>query len=46
MLQAWEGELPKPLSDSEWAPWVQVATRRVLACNVRLVKERSCLRGA
>jgi hypothetical protein len=26
MLQAWEGELPKPSSDSEWAPWLEAAT--------------------
>jgi hypothetical protein len=31
MLQAWEGELPKPSSDLEWAPWLEAATRRVLA---------------
>ncbi len=46
MLQAWEGELPKPLNDSKWAPWLEVATRRVLACNTRLAKERRRLRGA
>jgi hypothetical protein len=46
MLQAWEGELPKPLNDSEWAPWLEAATRRVLACNTRLVKERRRLRRA
>jgi hypothetical protein len=46
MLQAWEGELPKPLNDSEWAPWLEAATRRVLACNTRLAKERRRLRGA
>jgi hypothetical protein len=34
ILQNWEGELPKPLSDSKWAPWLEVATRRVLAYNV------------
>jgi len=45
MLQAWEGELPKPLNDSEWAPWLEAATRRVLACNTRLAKERRRLRG-
>ncbi len=33
MLQAWEGELPKPLNDSEWAPWLEAASKRVLACN-------------
>jgi hypothetical protein len=44
MPHAWEGELPKPSSDSEWAPWPEVATRRILACNVRLAKERRCLR--
>jgi hypothetical protein len=46
MLQGWEGELPKPLNDSEWAPWLEAATRRVLACNTRLTKERRRLRGA
>jgi hypothetical protein len=45
MLQAWEGELPKPSSDSKWAPRLKATTRRVLACNVRLVKERRRLRG-
>jgi hypothetical protein len=45
MLQAWEGELLKPLNDSEWAPWLEAATRRVLACNTRLTKERCRLRG-
>ncbi len=45
MLQAWEGELPKPSSDAEWAPWLEVATRRVLVCNARLAKERRCLKG-
>jgi hypothetical protein len=30
MLQAWEGELPKPSSVLEWAPWLEAATRRVL----------------
>jgi hypothetical protein len=35
MLQAWEGELPKPSSDSEWAPWLEAATIRVLACNAK-----------
>jgi hypothetical protein len=29
MLQAWEGELPKPSSDLKWAPWLEAATRRV-----------------
>jgi hypothetical protein len=46
MLQAWEGELPKPSSDSKWAPWLEAATRRVLACNMRLEKERHRLKGA
>jgi hypothetical protein len=45
MLQAWEGELPKPSSESEWAPWLEAATKKVLAYNVRLAKERRCLRG-
>jgi hypothetical protein len=44
MLQVWEGELPKLLSDLEWALWLKVATRRVLAYNARLAKEWSCLR--
>jgi hypothetical protein len=44
MLQAWEGELPKPSSDSEWAPWLEATTRKVLAYNTRLVKERRRLR--
>jgi hypothetical protein len=46
MLQAWEGELPKPLNDSKWAPWLEAATKRILACNTRLAKERHRLRGA
>jgi len=46
MLQAWEGELAKPSIDSEWVPWLEVTTRRVLACNARLMKERRRLRGA
>jgi hypothetical protein len=46
MLQAWEGELPKPLSDSEWAPWLEAATIRKLAYNARLEKERRRLRAA
>jgi hypothetical protein len=46
MLQAWEGELPKPLNDLEWAPWLEAATRRVLACNTRLAKDKRRLRGA
>jgi hypothetical protein len=46
MLQAWEGELPKPSNNSEWAPWLEVATRRVLACNARLAKESRRLKGA
>jgi hypothetical protein len=46
MLQAWEGELPKPSSDSEWAPWLEAATRRILACNARLAKERRHLKRA
>jgi hypothetical protein len=46
MLQAWEGELPKPLNDSEWAPWLEAATRRVFSCNTRLTKERRRLKGA
>jgi hypothetical protein len=33
MLQAWKGELPKPLSNSEWALSLEVATKRVLAYN-------------
>jgi hypothetical protein len=33
MLQVWEGELPKPSSDSEWAPWLEAVTRGILACN-------------
>jgi hypothetical protein len=45
MLQAWEGELPKPSSDLEWAPWLEAATKRVLTCNVRLTKERCRMRG-
>jgi hypothetical protein len=45
MLQAWEGELPKPLNDLEWAPWLEAATKKVLACNTRLAKERRHLRG-
>jgi hypothetical protein len=45
MQQAWEGELPKPSSDSKWAPWLEAATRRVLAYNARLAKERRRLRG-
>jgi hypothetical protein len=44
ILQAWEGELSKPSNDSEWAPWLEVATRKVLACNVKLTKERRCLK--
>jgi len=39
MLQAWEGKLPKPSSDLEWALWLEATTRRVLACIVRLTKE-------
>jgi hypothetical protein len=46
MLQVWEGELPKPSSDSKWAPWLEATTRRVLACNAQLMKERRRLRGA
>jgi hypothetical protein len=46
MLQAWEGELPKPSSDSKWAPWLEATTRKVLPCNAKLAKERRCLRGA
>ncbi len=46
ILQAWEGELPKPSSDSKWALRLEVTTKRVLACNVRLAKERRCLRRA
>jgi hypothetical protein len=46
MLQAWEGKLPKPSSDLEWAPWLEATTRRILACNARLAKERRRLRGA
>jgi hypothetical protein len=46
MLQTWEGELPKLSSDSKWAPWLEAATRRVLACNVLLAKERRRMRGA
>jgi hypothetical protein len=38
MLQAWEGELPKPSNNLEWAPWLEATTKRVLACNVRLTK--------
>jgi hypothetical protein len=45
MLQAWEGELPKPSSDLEWAPWLEAATKRVLACNALLAKERRRLKG-
>jgi hypothetical protein len=45
MLQAWEGELPKPLNDSEWVPWLEATIGRVLACNIRLAKERRRLRG-
>jgi hypothetical protein len=46
MLQAWEGELPKPLNDLEWAPWLEAATKKILACNIKLAKERCRLRGA
>jgi hypothetical protein len=46
MLQASEGELPKPSSDLEWAPWLEAATRRILACNAQLMKERCRLRRA
>jgi len=46
MLQAWEGELPKPSSDSKWAPWLEAVTRRILACNERLTKEKHRLKGA
>jgi exonuclease III len=33
MLQAWERELPKPLSDLEWATWLEAVTKKILACN-------------
>jgi hypothetical protein len=39
MLQAWEGEMPKPTRDTEWAPWLEAATQRVMACNALLAKE-------
>jgi hypothetical protein len=45
MLQACEGELPKPSSDSEWASWLEATIKRVLTCNARLAKERRHLRG-
>jgi hypothetical protein len=45
LLQAWEGELPKPSSDSKWAPWLEAATRGILACNAQLTKERRRLKG-
>jgi hypothetical protein len=46
MLQVWEGELPKPSSDSKWAPWLEAVTRRILACNKQLAKEKHHLKGA
>jgi hypothetical protein len=46
MLQAWDGESPKPINDSEWAPWLKVAAKRVTLCNTRLAKERNRLKGA
>jgi len=46
MFQAWEGELLKPSNNLEWALWLKVTTRRVLACNARLTKEKCHLKGA
>ncbi len=46
MLQAWEGELPKPSNNSKWAPWLEAVIRRILACNERLAKEKHRLKGA
>ncbi len=46
MLQAWEGETFKPIGDTEWAPWLEATTQRVMACNTLLINERNHLKGA
>jgi hypothetical protein len=46
MIQAREGQMPKPTGDTKWAPWLEAATHRVMACNTLLTKERNRLRGA
>jgi hypothetical protein len=45
MLQVWEGEMPKPTGETEWAPWLEAATQRVMASNALLDKERDRLRS-
>jgi hypothetical protein len=46
MLVAWEGDSPKPTEDSEWAPWLEGTTKRVMRYNAHLVKKRNRCKGA
>jgi hypothetical protein len=46
MIQTWEGEMPKPTCYTDWAPWLEVATQRMMAYNALLTKERNCMKGA
>ncbi len=46
MLHAWDGVTPKVLDDSEWAPSLEAATKRVMICNTCLAKERNRLKRA
>ncbi len=45
MLKAWEGETPKPIAETGWAPWLETATQRVMACNALLAREQNHFRG-
>lgn len=45
MLKVWEGETPKPTRQTRWAPWLEVAIRKVTTYNALLAKERNQLRG-
>ncbi|CAK9267094.1 unnamed protein product [Sphagnum jensenii] len=46
ILDAWRGTQPPPSLDADWPDWLEAATRRVLACNGRLVREKRRAKGA
>jgi exonuclease III len=46
ILDAWRGTQPPPSLDADWPRWLEAATRRVLACNGRLAREKRGAKGA
>jgi exonuclease III len=46
ILDAWRGTQPPPSLDADWPGWLEAATRRVLACNGRLAREKRQAKGA